>query len=349
MAFKELTDLVKNLSQKIINAADKLHASERNEEWTKVVLILPLLEGLGWDRAMDITYESSPDGIEGWLDFILKCQASIGVEAKALDVKAPSNHNHSQVKKGLKQSMDRGALYFIWTNGDCWQFYSLAQDNAPLYQVILSSVGDGSEKAESIVNKLRIIEKKHFAENPEIFDEAIRNNWKIAALPAAWNLLFEKDISTLLQLVGSCLPEELDIKDDEILKFLKTLKPKDVPKLTKLPIKPDKIHSFPEDWDRLLNSYEPVYERARKRFSKDNARKLAQYITSENYEPWSKSTTWRHVGLPNDTKERKKLGPVVSLFREWRFIEEAGVRDMYKRVEESVSFLAKLLKKFELP
>ena len=81
-----LTDLIKDLSQKIINAQDKLQLSERNEEWTKVVLILPLLEGLGWDRSTDISYESSPDNIEGWLDFVLKCQPPIGVEAKALDV-----------------------------------------------------------------------------------------------------------------------------------------------------------------------------------------------------------------------------------------------------------------------
>ena len=94
MASVELTKLVKNLSQKIISAQDKLQPSERNEEWTKIVLILPLLEGLGWDRATDVSYESSPDGIEGWLDFILKCQTPIGVEAKALDVNSPSDHTH---------------------------------------------------------------------------------------------------------------------------------------------------------------------------------------------------------------------------------------------------------------
>jgi len=345
MASIELTSLVKDLSQKIINAQDKLQPSERNEEFTKVVLILPLLEGLGWDRATDVSYESSPDDIEGFLDFILKCQPPIGVEAKALDVNFPSDHNHPQVKKGLKQSKDRGASYFIWTNGDCWQFYSLALENAPVYQVILSSAGYGSEQTESIVNKLCIIQKEHFAENPEIFDEAIRNNWKIAALPAAWNLLFEKDTSTLLQLVRKGLPAELDIKSDEILGFLKTLQTSgDVIEPPRLRTKrPKKRPSFPDDWEQLLNSFEPDYEQARKRFRRGYNCKLGQWIISENYKPWSKSITWRHVGAPNETNERKQLGPVVAFFRKWRFIEEEENTNKYVRVEESVPYLKELL------
>jgi predicted type IV restriction endonuclease len=345
MASRELTNLVKDLSQKIINAPDELQPRERNEEWTKVVLILPLLEGLGWDRATDVGYESSPQDIEGSLDYVLKCQPPIGVEAKALDVKYSLDHNHKHVEKGLKQSKDRGASYFIWTNGDCWQFYSLALENAPVYQVILSRAGGGSEQAESIVNKLRIIEKEHFTENPEIFDEAIRNNWKIAALPAAWNSLFEKDMSPLLQLVGNGLPAEIEIKNEEILEFLRTLRTSDdFPEYPRSRTKkPKKSRSFPDDWDQLLSSYEPDYDKARKKFSKGYNLKLAQYVISENYKPWSKSTTWRHIGMPNDSNEKKKSGPVITLFREWRFIEEVGGTDRYKRVEESVPYLKKLL------
>jgi len=126
MAPTELTNLVKSLSKKIIIVQDELQPSERNEEWTKMVLILPLLEGLGWDRATDISYESSPEDVEGSLDFIIKCHPPIGIEAKALYVNPPLDRNHKHVEKGLKQSKDRGASYFIWTNGDCWQFYSLA-------------------------------------------------------------------------------------------------------------------------------------------------------------------------------------------------------------------------------
>ncbi len=146
MASGKLASLIEKLSQIIIDAPNKLQPSERNEEWTKIVLILPLIARLGWDTATDVSFESRPTEIEGFLDFILKSQPPIGVEAKALDVIKPMDHNHPHVKKGLKQSEERGASYFIWTNGNCWQFYSLALPNAPIYQVMLSDVGDTQEE-----------------------------------------------------------------------------------------------------------------------------------------------------------------------------------------------------------
>ena len=170
MASKELTNLVKDLSQKIINAPNELEQSERNEEWTKVVLILPLLKGLGWDSATDIIYESRPDDTEGRLDFILKSQPQIGVEAKALDESFPKDHNHSQVKKGLKQSKNRGASYFIWSNGDCWQFYSLALENAPVYQVIISSTSGSDISTRSGSDHHNFL-------NPDFLTSPIRAAW----------------------------------------------------------------------------------------------------------------------------------------------------------------------------
>ncbi len=347
MVSRDLTSLINTLSDTIISAPDKLSPSERNEEWTKMVLILPLLEGLGWNKAIDISYESSPDDTEGWLDFIMKSQPQIGIEAKALDVNYPLDCKHPHVLKGLKQSRERGASYFIWTNGDCWQFFSLELENAPLYQVILSSVGDGTEQAESVANKLQIIEKEYFTEKPKIFDQAIRNNWKLTALPEAWNNLIEKNMSTLFTLISDFIPSDLGINETEIMEFLKTLKPKyDVKEPMRSRAKLHrKTFSFPDDWEKLISSYEPVYERSRKLFNKDYASRFANFLTSNRYEPWSKSTTWRHVGVPNDTSERKKLGPVVTLFLKWGFIEQAEITDKYNRVEESVPYLQKLLEK----
>ena len=345
MASGKLTSLIENLSQIIKDAPNKLQPSERNEEWTKIVLILPLIEGLGWDKATDVSFESRPTEIEGWLDFILKCQTPIGIEAKALDVNKPTEHNHSQVKKGLKQSKDRGASYFIWTNGDCWQFYSLALPNAPIYQVMLSDAGDTQEEAESIGKKLRIIEKEKFAENPEIFDEAIRNSWKVTALPFAWNFLIENHKDDLIKLVRNGLPEELEIDSDEILKFLKNFGKKDVaPPPTQPP--PHKVLSFPDDWDKLLTSYEPFYERARKRLLEGYYHNLGKWLISEDYKPWSKSVTWRYAGTPNEPNKRKQVGPVATMFREWLFIkEEKEGSDRYIRVEESIPYLKKLFEK----
>lgn len=339
MASRELPNLVKHLSLLIIRARDSLQPGERNEEWTKAALIVPLLEGLGWDRGTDVGYESSPDDIEGRLDFILKCQFPIGIEAKALDVDYPRDHDHPHIKKGLKQCKERGASYFIWANGDCWQFFSLALANAPVYQVILSSAGGGVEQIDSIANKFRIIEKGGFTANPEMFDKAIRANWKMTALPVALDVLLKERANDLLELVRQGLPSELDIEDEEILKFLQTLKPYRLPPRKKPPKLPPRL---PKDWELLLASFEPAYERARERFRSGYYRKLAQYLIGGQYGPWSKITTWRHVGAPRDPGERKKLGPVVALFREWRFIEEAEGA-MYKRVEEGVPYLKKLL------
>ena len=172
MVSRDLAKLVEDLSQRIEDARDTLEVSERNEEWTKMSLIVPLLEGLGWDRGKDVGYENSPRDVEGRLDFILKGHHLIGIEAKALDVGSPQDYGHPHIKKGLKQSKERGASYFIWTNGDCWQFFSLALKNAPLYQVTLSSArGD-------ISDKLCILGKKPFTDNNLFIDKYINTSMK---------------------------------------------------------------------------------------------------------------------------------------------------------------------------
>ena len=342
--------LIGDLSQLVVDAPNKLEPSQRNEEWTKYVLILPLIEGLGWDRYKDVGYEDKdkPD-VEGSLDFIIMGQPKIGIEAKKLDVRPPQDRSHPQIKKGLKQSKERRAEYFVWTNGDCWQFFSLALPDAPMYELRLSNAYGDPEQIQNLYDEFQIIEKDRFTDNPKLFDETIREKWKMAALPVALDELVNERRNDLLQLVRQSLPSELDIEDEEILSFFNALKPPRtfaVPakKRTKRPQKED--HLFPEDWQKLLDSLEPEYARARRRFSKGYSPKLAQYIISDQYSGvWSKSITWRYVGARNETNEKKKLGPVMTLFREWNFIEEIEGTDKYERVEESVPYLQKLLEK----
>ena len=133
---------------------------------------------------------------------------------------------------------------------------------------------------------------------------------------------------------------------DEVFSFLKGLRPPvDLPELPKPRKKSAKTpHSFPDDWKNLISSYEPNFEKARKRFRKGYASKFAHFLTGNNYEPWSKSTTWRHVGAPNETNVRKSLGGIISLFKEWKFIEETNIPGRYQRVENSVPYLERLLK-----
>ena len=321
--------------------------SERNEEWTKMNFIAPLLDGLGWDRMRDVRYEHSPEEVEGALDFVLVCKPSIGIEAKALDVKPPDDRNHSQIKKGLKQSKERGASYFIWTNGDCWQFFSLDLQNAPLYEVIIGKVNDNAEEAQRIASKLSIIEKKPFTDNPQLFDEHIREHWKAVALPAAVNRLLKERAHHLIELIREDLPSELRIEDVEMLEYVKSLKPPVSPAAHAVrSTRQAEIElSFPKDWEYLLDSFEPLYERARNRFRKDNYRKLGEYLVGEECTPWSKKTTWRYVGASSDIKARKRLGTVISLFKKWNFIESVEKDKKYKRVEESIPYLKRLLDK----
>jgi len=220
MASKELSRSVEEISQLIADARDNYSAGERNEEWTKVALILPLLVGLGWNQGKDVGYENSTGNVEGHLDLVLKSQKLIGIEVKALDVQPPQDQDHKDIEKGLRQSKERGASYFIWTNGECWQFYSLALPNAPVYQVILCG-----ESVDSIMDALHIREKEAYTARPEIFDEAIRADWEKRALPDTWEMLLEERANDLLQLFRQSLPTELDVKNQEIVNFLRKLRP----------------------------------------------------------------------------------------------------------------------------
>jgi hypothetical protein len=344
MASKELINLVKELSQCIIKGRDSIQANERNEEWTKIALIVPLLEALGWDRCTDIGYESSPPEIEDRLDFILKCQPLIGIEAKGLDVPSPRDHNHQYIKKGLEQCKARGASYFIWTNGDCWQFFSLALLKAPFYEITLTIEGQKVDEAD-IANKFHIIEKEIFKYNPNVFDEAISANWKKTAMPDAFNKI-QQDSNDLVKLIREALPTDLEIRDEDILNFVRGLKPSDLPTgySPTTPRQPKKIRSFPEEWNELLNSMEPYYIKGREDLRRETYRRLAVYLISENYKPWPKTTTWSIVGLTKDQK--KEGGHIIGYFKKWGFIEVEG--DKNKRVEASVPFLKQLLEKMQL-
>ena len=339
MASKELINLVKKLSLDIKHAGETMLPYELNEEWTKNALIVPLLDGLGWDRSTEIIYEHSPEDIEGRLDLFLRCQPKIGIEVKALGINPPQNLDHEYIKKGLRQCKDRGASYFIWTNGDCWQFFSLDLTNAPIYQVILSGLVDEPEQADSIADNLHIIEKRSYTANPEIFHKAIIENWKMEALPIALDSLLKDRKHDLLLLMRQCLPSELEIEDEMIMEFLGTFKPYSLMTPQKHPKRQPKLSI---DWEQLL--IEPDYERIRRSFRSGYCRKLGEYLISEKYKPWSRSTTYTYVGIPKQpANERKKLGTVIQLFKGWQFIQETEGGSKYKRVDDGIPYLKKLL------
>jgi hypothetical protein len=220
MKEKKLLNLIKNHSRVIKDIRNSPQVCEANETWTKVVLIMPLLAGLGWDIGTDITYGNNPQNTEEQLDFILKCQPSIGIKTWKLDEITLQDVAHPYVSKGLRECSERGIPYFIWTNGDNWQFFSLTLSKAPVYQVVLSY----AEEADSIVEKLNIIKKEVFIDNPEGYNKAIYDNWKTTALVDAWKMLLREYVDDFIKLVRKVLPVEFDTEDKEIVDFLETLK-----------------------------------------------------------------------------------------------------------------------------
>jgi hypothetical protein len=244
--------------------------------------------------------------------------------------------------KGKRQSKDREASYFIWTNGDSWQFYSFGLPYAPIYEVTLS---EAHRDAGTIADRLRIVEKKGLSGDPEHFDRAIRDHWKKVALPSVLDVVREKHPREFIQFLRKGLPEELDIPDEELLEFVRTLKPHSVETdaRTRRASQHNTAHSFPADWEHLIGADDPQYERAREKFGQRLNKALGLYLVSESYRKWPKSRTWRLVGLPDDPNSKKQAGGVIQLFNEWHFIERTDGGEKYGRVEDGVPYLKRLL------
>jgi hypothetical protein len=334
-----LRNFVKKLSC-IIKEKRKGPQSDRlNAEWTKIALVVPLLEGLGWDKSTDITYQLGLLSNEARLDLILNCQTPIGIQTRTLYELPPKNIDHPQIKNGLRLCKAKKAPYFIWTNGDSWQFFSLALTNAPLFQICLSNI----DKDISLPDKLLIMKKDNFISHPEKFDNTLNKNLKKTALSHSWMAVLQDHTRELIKIFRKGL-QNVDIKDEVNVNDLKTPGPEGLPPQERPTIWMPK----PRNWEKLIDSYESPYRLARWFFRTSYYRKLGEYLISKNYRPWPKDSSWRHVGLPDGINERKKVAHAVFMFLEWGFIEEAS-DEKYYRIEKCVPYLKKVLEMNTLP
>jgi hypothetical protein len=332
---RALHSLIKKLSAIIKEKRQSANPDHLNAEWTKITLVVPLLEGLGWDKSTDIAYQFGPSSQEDHLDLILKCQTPIGIDARTIYESPPQDIGHPGIKNGLRQCEAKKAPYFIWTNGDCWQFFSLALTSAPLHQICLSEIEDDF----SMLEQLLIIKKDEFISHPEKFNKALSEKTDLTALPHAWATILRDHLKELLHVFRKGL-KNVDVKDEEIVHFLNAFKPEYLPPQPKSRI----WFSNPGKWEQLIDSHESHYRLARWFFRTSYYRKLGEYLINENYSAWTKDSTWRHVGLPDRITERKKIDHAVFLFQEWGFIEEVG-NEKYCRVEECIPYLKQLLEK----
>ncbi len=360
MKSSDLEKFVRQLHGVIIDTPRKKPPNELNEAWTKQSLIVPLLVSLGWDLTLEIQPESHPDDddVEGSIDFLLQPQTAedrrLCIEAKRLLITPPDDdRKRKQIEKGLEQSKQKRASHFVWTNGDTWQFFALAMPDAPIYGVTISATQGSDERIATVTKQLQVLDRAVFLENPRAIDDAIKAHWKAIALPAAFHMLLNESRQELLDLMKRALPENLEVDDDEVFKFLQTCQPtpSDVEHPPTSRGKTEMFSPSPDEWENLIsNDRDPKYKKARKQLLQNQRTRLAQYIVGEKYEPWRAIITYSILGLGTRSSETKTItGPAVGIYRKWGFIrlqdssESKPGRMIYERVEEAVPYLKRLL------
>jgi hypothetical protein len=353
MAEERVKEILKKVYETTESARVLLQPNELNEEWTKDNLIRPVLEALEWDWAFEVRPESRGEGTEGSLDYMLKPKEpglpTMGLEAKALRVSAPERREHDQITKGLKQSKERGARHFIWTNGDTWLVLSLALSQAPMFEISLSKTGGNEEAIEELADRFRIIGRNGL--DAEAIDQQIQENWKVTALPQCLKKLLSTMKGEFLELARKALPAELMVDDQTIIDYFDGLNAQ-VSSATRERRPPSHriLDAGPEDWEKLVTSDEPQYEKARVVLLRQERSKLGEYLVGDSYKPWSKALTFKLLGYPRrGTDTKGKTSQAIRPYKKWNFIREAASQDrrvkgeVYERVEESVPFLKRLL------
>jgi len=353
MKGSKLTDVVRRLAVLAMNAPIKLSPKTMNEEWTKRSLIVPLMEALGWDDPYEVLPEDSPEHVEDSIDYLLKPNqtgaSSLCVEAKPLLSPPPHTRDHEQIKKGLEQTKVRGSDYFIWTNGRTWQVFALALPNAEIYEVDIGEASDNENKIDKASRRLKLLSRETVVNNPQTIVDQITKEWKETALPKAFLKLTGELREEFIKLMKKALPVELDFSNEEIVQFAEGCPWKET---YKGPTGPDNRRKFTpckEEWEKLVTSREPRYERARETLLSGLRRNLGEYLVGDNYEQWRKTVTFTLLKLKKKGSDTKGVtGPAVEVYRRYGFIEtvDPHVREdeiTYKRVDEAMEYLKRIL------
>ena len=353
MKGSELTDVVRKLAALSMDAPQRLGQKTMNEEWTKKSLIVPLLDALGWDDPYEVLPEDSPEHVEDSIDYLLKPSrpgaSSLCLEAKSLLPPPPQTRDHEQIKKGLEQTKQRGSDYFIWTNGRIWQVFALALPNAEIYEVDIGEASGNETKINRASDRLNLLSRETVVDKPQTIIDQITKEWKETALPKAFLKLTGELREEFIKLMRKALPLELDIPNEEIVQFVKRCQWEETPPLPEKEKGRRPFIPCKEEWEKLVTSREPRYERARETLLSGARRKLGEYLVDTNYEPWRKTVTFVHLGLKKKGSDTKGVtGPAVERYMNYGFIEivDPHVRPdeiTYKRVDEAMEYLKRIL------
>ena len=143
---------------KLINEDEKLFY---NESVVKQVIVLPILEDLGWNINSEIVFDDEKDGKK--IDYVLgDGQNRIFIEVKSLledlgvfDIL--EKHEDHLLKYGDKAGLDFGVL----TNGDIWKFYRLKTRDRIKIKINDQDLETSIQGLRALLSKNEVISRKN--------------------------------------------------------------------------------------------------------------------------------------------------------------------------------------------
>lgn len=165
----------------------KLYADRHEAEADTRLLVVDMLEALGWDQGTDLTGETRVRGDAMDFALSLKGNAVAAIEVKSSSVNLAERH----LRQVEKYSADSGFEWMILTNGNQWQLYHLTY-NRPLVVDLITTVDLFSDARPSVLaQEFAIFSKESFVKN------FVGTKWetRIATSPEQLrSVLFSKEV-----------------------------------------------------------------------------------------------------------------------------------------------------------
>jgi len=164
-----------------------LYADRHEAEADTRLLVVDMLEALGWDQGTDLTGETRVRGDAMDFALSLKGDAVAAIEVKSSSVNLAERH----LRQVEKYSADSGFEWMILTNGNEWQLYHLTY-NRPLVVDLITTVNLFSDVRPSVLaGEFAIFSKESFVKN------YVGTKWetRIATSPEQLrSVLFSKEV-----------------------------------------------------------------------------------------------------------------------------------------------------------
>lgn len=139
----------------------RLYADRHEAEADTRLLVVDILEALGWDQGTDLTGETRVRGDAMDFALSLKGDAVAAIEVKSSSVNLAERH----LRQVEKYSADSGFEWMILTNGHEWQLYHLTY-NRPLVVDLIATVDLFSDARPAILAEdFAIFSKESFVKN----------------------------------------------------------------------------------------------------------------------------------------------------------------------------------------